>query len=394
MLPEEVTLIDHAPARDATETRLRRAYGFEEVALVPGAVTADPAEVDLSVDLAGIPLRIPFLAAAMDAVADAAFAIRMTAAGGVAFVNLEGLYTRYEDASGIIERVVAAPDGRAAAHLLAEAYERPVRDDLIRELIARIKAGGGIAAVATTPASAWHHAELAAEGGADLFLVQSQVSSARHISTSGRVLSLADLTGALRLPVLVGNTVSGEAAYQLMHQGAAAIFVGVGPGAACTTREVLGIGVPQVSATLEVAAARDRYARETGRYVPLVTDGGMKTGGDVAKAIASGADAVMLGSPFAGAVEAPGRGYNWGMAAPSPTLPRGTRIKIGERLPLDQILFGPAETTHGTQNLVGALRQSMAALGARTIREMHEVEMVIAPSIATEGKSWQLAGRE
>ena len=377
-----------------SETRLRRAYGFEEVALVPGAVTADPAEVDLAIDLAGARLEIPFLAAAMDAVADADFAIRMTGAGGVAFVNLEGLYTRYEDATPIIDRVASAESGREAAHLLAEAYEQPVRDELIAELIRRIKAGGGIAAVSTTPAAAWRHAEVAADAGADLFLVQSQVSSARHISTSGRVLSLADLTGALKLPVLVGNTVSGNAAYQLMHQGAAAIFVGVGPGAACTTREVLGIGVPQVSATLDVAAARDRYLAETDRYVPIVTDGGMKTGGDIAKAIASGADAVMLGSPFAGAIEAPGRGFNWGMAAPSPTLPRGTRIQIGERLPLQQILFGPAETTHGTQNLVGALRQSMAALGARTIADMHRVEMVIAPSIATEGKSWQLAGRE
>src|SRR5918994_1521813 len=220
--------------------------------------------------------------------------------------------------------------------------------------------------VATTPASAWDHAEIAAAAGADLFLVQSQVSSAHHISTSGRVLSLSDLTGALRLPVLVGNTVSGEAAYQLMHQGAAAILVGVGPGAACTTREVLGIGVPQVSATLEVAAARDRFERETGRHVPIVTDGGMKTGGDIAKAIASGADAVMLGSPFAGALEAPGRGFNWGMAAPSPTLPRGTRIRIGEQLPLEQILFGPAETRPGTQNLAGALRQSMAGLRVRS----------------------------
>jgi IMP dehydrogenase len=390
-------LIEITPVADPairSDARLRRAYGFEEVALVPGAVTADPAEVDLGVDLAGTPLRIPFLAAAMDAVADTDFAIRMTQAGGVAFVNLEGLYTRYEDAAPIIDRVVAAESGREAAHILAEAYEAPVRNELIVELIRRIKVGGGIAAVSTTPAAAWHHAEVAADAGADLFLVQSQVSSARHISTSGRVLSLADLTGALKLPVLVGNTVSGDAAYQLMHQGAAAILVGVGPGAACTTREVLGIGVPQVSATLEVAAARDRYLAETDRYVPIVTDGGMKTGGDVAKAIASGADAVMLGSPFAGAVEAPGRGFNWGMAAPSPTLPRGTRIKIGERLPLEQILFGPAETTHGTQNLVGALRQSMAALGARTIREMHRVEMVIAPAIATEGKSWQLAGRE
>ena len=375
-------------------TRLRRAYGFEEVALVPGDTTVDPVEVDLSTEIGGRRLEIPFIAAAMDAVSDADFAVRMSRHGGLAFVNLEGLYTRYEDASPIIERVAAADSGQAAGAVLAEAYAAPVRDELIAALIARIKAQGGVAAVATTPASAWHHAEVAAEAGADLFLVQSQVSSARHISTSTRVLSLADLTGGLRLPVLVGNTVSGEAAYQLMHQGAAAILVGVGPGAACTTREVLGIGVPQVSATLEVAAARDRFLAETDRYVPVITDGGMKTGGDIAKAIASGADAVMLGSPFAGALEAPGRGYNWGMAAPSATLPRGTRIRIGERLPLEQILFGPAATQHGTQNLVGALRQSMAALGARTIREMHEVEMVIAPAIATEGKSWQLAGRE
>jgi IMP dehydrogenase len=388
-LIEQPTLV-----ADAASTRLRRAYGFDEVALVPGAVTVDPVEVELATEIAGQRLEIPFMAAAMDAVADADFAVRMSGHGGLAFVNLEGLYTRYEDATEIIERVAAAASGQAAGEILADAYAAPVRDDLIVALIMRIKARGAIAAVSTTPGVAWHHAEVAAEAGADLFLVQSQVSSARHISTAGRVLSLADLTGALKLPVLVGNTVSGEAAYQLMHQGAAAVLVGVGPGAACTTREVLGIGVPQVSATLEVAAARDRFQAETGRYVPVITDGGMKTGGDIAKAIASGADAVMLGSPFAGALEAPGLGYNWGMAAPSATLPRGTRIRIGERLPLEQILFGPAHTSHGTQNLVGALRQSMAALGARTIREMHSVEMVIAPAIATEGKSWQLAGRE
>jgi IMP dehydrogenase len=388
-LIEQPTLV-----ADAASTRLRRAYGFDEVALVPGAVTVDPVEVELATEIAGQRLEIPFMAAAMDAVADADFAVRMSGHGGLAFVNLEGLYTRYEDATEIIERVAAAASGQAAGEILADAYAAPVRDDLIVALIMRIKARGAIAAVSTTPGVAWHHAEVAAEAGADLFLVQSQVSSARHISTAGRVLSLADLTGALKLPVLVGNTVSGEAAYQLMHQGAAAVLVGVGPGAACTTREVLGIGVPQVSATLEVAAARDRFQAETGRYVPVITDGGMKTGGDIAKAIASGADAVMLGSPFAGALEAPGLGYNWGMAAPSATLPRGTRIRIGERLPLEQILFGPAHTSHGTQNLVGALRQSMAALGARTIREMHSVEMVIAPAIANEGKSWQLAGRE
>ncbi len=396
---EEAVLIDQAFAvGEATsqrgERRLRRAYGFEEVALVPGAVTADPAEVDLSSQIGGAHLAIPFIAAAMDAVSDVGFATRMSHAGGVGFINLEGLYTRYEDASGVLEKVASASSGAEAAHILTNAYAAPIRDDLVVALIRRIKADGGVAAVATTPAAAWHHAEVAADAGADLFLVQSQVSSARHISTSGRVLSLADLTGALKIPVLVGNTVSGEAAYQLMQQGAAGVLVGVGPGAACNTREVLGIGVPQVSATLDVAAARDRYLADTSHYVPVITDGGMKTGGDIAKAIASGADAVMLGSPFAAALEAPGRGFNWGMAAPSATLPRGTRINIGERLPLQQILFGPSSTTHGTQNLVGALRASMGALGARSIREMHDVEMVIAPSIATEGKSWQLAGRE
>jgi IMP dehydrogenase len=373
---------------DGTE-RLRRTYGFEEVSLVPGSVTVEPAEVDTSVEIGGHRLEIPFIAAAMDAVSDAEMAIRLHRLGGLAVVNLEGLWTRYEDAASIVDRVISAPDGEAAAAVLADAYEAPVRDDLITTLITRIRAGGAIAAVATTPASAWHHAEVAAAAGADLLVVQSQVSSARHITVSGRALSLAALTGGLSLPVLVGNTVSGEAAYQLLEQGAAGILVGIGPGAACTTREVLGIGVPQVTATLEVAAARDRFAMDTGRYLPIITDGGMRTGGDIAKAIAAGADAVMLGSPLAAAEEAPGRGVNWGMAAPSATLPRGTRIRIGERLPLEQILFGPARTTHGTQNLVGALRQSMGALGASTIREMHRVEMVVAPTIATEGKSWQ-----
>jgi IMP dehydrogenase len=376
---------------DGTE-RLRRTYGFEEVSLVPGTVTVDPAEVDTSVEIGGHRFEIPILAAAMDAVSDAEMAIRLHRLGGLAVVNLEGLWTRYENPEPIIQRVVEASDGETASAVLAEAYAEPIRDELITALITRIKAGGAVAAVATTPASAWHHAEVAAAAGADLFVVQSQVSSARHISVSGRALSLADLTGGLSLPVLVGNTVSGEAAYQLMEQGAAGILVGIGPGAACTTREVLGIGVPQVTATLEVAAARDRFAADTGRYVPVITDGGMRTGGDVAKAIAAGADAVMLGSPLAAAEEAPGRGVNWGMAAPSPTLPRGTRITIGERLPLEQILFGPAHTTHGTQNLVGALRQSMGALGAATIRDMHQVEMVVAPTIATEGKAWQRGG--
>ena len=219
------------------------------------------------------------------------------------------------------------------------------------------------------------------------------MSSARHLATQYEALSLAEFTRLMPIPVAVGNTTHAEAAFALMEQGAAAVFVGVGPGAACTTREVLGIGVPQVTAVSDVAAARDAFFAETGRWVPVVADGGMKKGGDIAKAIAAGADAVMLGSPLARAQEAPGRGTNWGMAAPSPVLPRGTRIKVGTIGTMEQILFGPSHVTDGTQNLVGALRQSMAALGARTIREMQGVEIVYAPSVATEGKSWQLRGR-
>ena len=228
-----------------------------------------------------------------------------------------------------------------------------------------------------------------AEHGADAFLVQSQVSSARHIATGYEALALSDFTRFMPIPVAVGNTTSYEAAIELMRQGAAAVFVGVGPGAACTTRDVLGIGVPQVSAVADVAAARDDYFAQSGRYVPVVADGGMRRGGELAKAIAAGADLVMLGSPLARAAEAPGQGMNWGMAAPSPTLPRGTRINVGTVGSLEKILFGPADVTDGTQNLVGALRQSMAALGAHDIRAMQQVEMVYAPAVAVEGKSWQ-----
>jgi IMP dehydrogenase len=247
--------------------------------------------------------------------------------------------------------------------------------------------------VAATPAAARRFGPFCAEHGADLFLVQSQVSSARHLATGYDPLELADFTRFMPIPVAVGNTTNAEAAYALMEQGIAAIFVGVGPGAACTTREVLGIGVPQVTAVADVAGARDAYFAETGRYVPVVADGGMRRGGELAKAIAAGADVVMLGSPLARAEEAPGRGTNWGMAAPSPTLPRGTRIKVGTVGTLERILFGPANVTDGSENLIGALRQSMAALGASTIREMQQVEMVYAPSVQTEGKSWQQRGK-
>ena len=363
---------------------IRPTYGFDDVSLAPGTETVEPADVDTTVQLGGISLRIPVLAAAMDAVVDARFAGVLAGLGGLAVLNIEGVQARYEDAAALLERISTAPDTEVQG-LLAEAYAQPIREDLVARRIDEIRAAGSPVAVAATPAAARRFGPFCAEHGADLFLVQSQVSSARHLATGYDPLELGDFTRFMPIPVAVGNTTSFEAAYQLMGQGIAAIFVGVGPGAACTTREVLGIGVPQVTAISDVAAARDTYFDETGRYVPVVGDGGMRRGGEIAKAIAAGADAVMLGSPLARAEEAPGRGMNWGMAAPSPTLPRGTRIRVGTTGSLERILFGPARVTDGSENLVGALRQSMAALGARDIRAMQRVEMVYAPSVATEG---------
>ncbi len=367
---------------------IRPTYGFEDVSLAPGTETVEPADVRLDQSFCGLPLEIPVLAAAMDAVVDARLAGELARLGGLAVLNLEGVQTRFEDPDAIVAGIASAPDDQVH-DLLAQAYATPIQESLIARRIDELHAAGSRAAVAATPGAARKFGPFCAEHGADLFLVQSQVSSARHLATGYDPLSLAEFTRFMPIPVAVGNTTNPEAAYQLMEQGAAAVFVGVGPGAACTTREVLGIGVPQVTAIADVAGARDAYLADTGRYVPVVADGGMKRGGDLAKAIAAGADAVMLGSPLARATEAPGRGTNWGMAAPSPVLPRGTRIKVGTVGPLERILAGPSSVTDGTQNLIGALRQSMAALGARTIAEMHDVEIVYAPSVATEGKSWQ-----
>ena len=362
---------------------LRPTYGFEDVSLAPGTDTIEPADVDLGQLFCGIDLAIPIIASAMDAVVDASMAGALARLGGLAILNLEGVQARYEDPGGVLERIATAPD-EIVHEILAEAYRAPIREDLIARRLDEIHAAGSRAGVA-----ARRLGPFCAEHGADLFLVQSQVSSARHLATEYDPLSLGEFTRYMPIPVAVGNTTNAEAAFALMEQGAAAVFVGVGPGAACTTREVLGIGVPQVTAISDVAAARDAYHAETGRYVPVVADGGMRRGGELAKAIAAGADVLMIGSPLARAEEAPGRGTNWGMAAPSPTLPRGTRIKVGTVGTLERILMGPAHRTDGSENLVGALRQSMAALGARTIRDMQRVEMVYAPSTQTEGKSWQ-----
>ncbi len=380
-----------AAARRAFRSKvdtIRPTYGFEDVSLAPGTDTIEPADVDLTQVFCGVDLQIPILASAMDAVVDARMAGELARLGGLAVINLEGVQTRYDDPDSVLERIATAPDGDVQ-DLLAEAYRQPIREDLIAARIEAIHAAGSRAAVAATPGAARRFGPFSAEHGADLFLVQSQVSSARHIATEYDPLSLAEFTRYMPIPVAVGNTTNAEAAFALMEQGAAAVFVGVGPGAACTTREVLGIGVPQVTAISDVAAARDAFHVQTGRYVPVVADGGMRRGGELAKAIAAGADVLMLGSPLARAEEAPGRGTNWGMAAPSPTLPRGTRIKVGTIGSLERILLGPAHVSDGSENLVGALRQSMAALGARTIGEMQRVEMIYAPSTQTEGKSWQ-----
>ena len=372
--------------------RLRPTYGFEDVSLAPGTSTIEPADIELHQTFCGIELAIPVLASAMDAVVDPAFAGALARLGGLAVLNLEGVQARYDEPGEVLARIASAADDEVQ-RTLSEAYGAPIREELVARRIEEIHASGSRAAIAATPAAARRWGPFCAEHGADLFLVQSQVSSARHLATGYDPLSLGDFTRFMPIPVAVGNTTNAEAAYRLMEQGAAAVFVGVGPGAACTTREVLGIGVPQVTAVADVAAARDAYLERSGRYVPVVADGGMRRGGELAKAIAAGADALMLGSPLARAEEAPGGGVNWGMAAPSPVLPRGTRIKVGTVGSLEKILFGPATVTDGSQNLMGALRQSMAALGARTIREMQGVEIVYAPAIQTEGKSWQQRSR-
>jgi IMP dehydrogenase len=387
----EATGTTPAAARRAFRSKvdtIRPTYGFEDVSLAPGTDTIEPTDVDLAQTFCGVELAIPILASAMDAVVDVRMAGELARLGGLAILNLEGVQTRYDEPGAVLERIATAPDD-AVHDVLAEAYQQPIREDLIAARIEAIHAAGSPAAVAATPGAARKWGPFAAEHGADLFLVQSQVSSARHLATEYDPLSLAEFTRYMPIPVAVGNTTNSDAAFALMEQGAAAVFVGVGPGAACTTREVLGIGVPQVTAISDVAAARDAFFAETGRYIPVVADGGMRRGGELAKAIAAGADMLMLGSPLARASEAPGRGTNWGMAAPSPTLPRGTRINVRTIGTLERILLGPAHVTDGSENLVGALRQSMAALGASTIREMQGVEMVYAPSTQTEGKSWQ-----
>ena len=370
--------------------QLRRAYGFDEVAIVPGDVTVNPDQMNVDLKIEDFTFTIPILAAAMDAVTDVKFANLMSQLGGLAVLNLEGIQTRYDHPEEILAEI-AQVSGAEITSLLQKVYSQPIKENLISERIQAIKQAGAMCAVSMLPANTKRFAAIAAEAKADILVVQSTVTTARHISKSLRGLVFTELRESVAMPIIVGNCVSYNACLELMRTGISGVLVGVGPGAACTTREVLGIGVPQVTATIDCAAARDQYQKESGRYVPIITDGGFRKGGDVCKAIAAGADAVMIGSVFAQTKEAPGLGYHWGMAHPHPALPRGTRIKVGTTGTLEQILFGPASVTDGSQNLVGALRTAMGVCGASTIREMHNAQMVIAPAITTEGKSWQLS---
>ncbi|HAN73939.1 MAG TPA: GuaB3 family IMP dehydrogenase-related protein [Planktothrix sp. UBA8402] len=369
----------------------RRAYGIDEIALVPGQRTLDPGLADTTWTIGGIQREIPIIASAMDGVVDVRMAVELSKLGALGVLNLEGIQTRYQDPEPILDQITSVGK-EGFVTLMQELYAEPIKPELITQRIQEIKAGGGIAAVSATPAGASKYGLVVAEAGADLFFVQATVVSTTFLSPESVIpLDLVKFCQEMPIPVILGNCVTYDITLELLKAGAAGILVGIGPGAACTSRGVLGVGVPQATAVADCAAARNDYYQETGRYVEIIADGGLITGGDICKCIACGADGVMIGSPFARAKEAPGRGYHWGMATPSPVLPRGTRIRVGTTGTLEQILRGPAQLDDGTHNLLGALKTSMGTLGARTIQEMQQVEVVIAPSLLTEGKVYQKA---
>jgi IMP dehydrogenase len=369
----------------------RRAYGIDEIALVPGARTLDPSLADTRWQIGGIEREIPIIASAMDGVVDVKMAVRLSQLGALGVLNLEGIQTRYAQPDPILDQI-ALVGKEEFVGLMQRLYAEPVKPELIEQRIREIKQQGGIAAVSATPAGAARFGTAVAKAGADLFFIQATVVSTAHLSPESIVpLDLAQFCQEMPMPVILGNCVTYDVALNLMKAGAAGILVGIGPGAACTSRGVLGVGVPQATAIADCAAARDDYYRETGNYITVIADGGLITGGDICKCIASGADGVMAGSPFARAQEAPGRGYHWGMATPSPVLPRGTRIRVGTTGTLEEILRGPAKLDDGTHNFLGSLQTSMGTLGAKNIKEMQQVEVVIAPSLLTEGKVYQKA---
>src|ERR687893_2586308 len=370
--------------------KARRAYGFDDIAIVPSRRTRDPDDVDITWTLGPYRFELPLLASAMDGVVSPDTAGIIGKLGGLAVLNLEGIWTRYEDADAQLERI-AGLDPDEATREMQDIYQEPVKEELIVQRIQEIKGQGVVAAASLTPQKVERYCELVLDAGLDILVIQGTVISAEHVSTQGRVLNLKEFVAELPIPVIVGGCASYHTGLHLMRTGAAGVLVGVGPGAACTTRGVLGLGVPQATAIADVAGARSTHMLETGEYVQVIADGGMRTGGDVSKAIACGADAVMIGSPLARAHEAPGRGFHWGMATFHPTLPRGARVQTVQNGTLEEILVGPARENDGTFNLFGGLRTSMATCGYQDIAEFNRAELMVAPALQTEGKHLQSA---
>lgn len=370
--------------------KTRRVYGFDEISLCPSIVTVNPDDVDISVTIGGNKLEVPIIASAMDGVVSPKTAILMSQYGGLGVLNLQGVWARYDDAEKILKQI-SSVSKEEYVPLMQKVYQEPIKKELVTKRIKEIKAGGGIAAVSSVPQDALELGPVARDAGVDMFVLQSTVISTKHKSSTSKTLDIKKFCDEMKVPVLVGNCVTYEVALSLMGTGVAGVLVGIGPGAACTSRGVLGVGIPMATAIADCAAARDTYFKENNVYIPIIGDGGMVVGGDICKAIACGADAVMIGSPIARAAESPGGDYHWGMATPSPTLPRGSRIKVGTIAPLKDILLGPAKYDDGSMNFVGALKTSMGTLGAANIKEMQQVEIVIAPSILTEGKVYQKA---
>ena len=370
---------------------VRRAYGIDEIALVPGERTVDPGITKTNWEIGGIKRDIPIIASAMDGVVDVSMAVGLSKLGALGVLNLEGVQTRYEDPKEVLTKIQSIGKEEFVP-LMQEIYKKPIKEELILKRIKEIKNSGGIAAVSGTPLAAIKYRNLVKDSGADLFFLQATVVSTEHLGKEGsKNLDLYDLCESIGIPVAVGNCVTYEVSLKLVKAGAAAVMVGIGPGAACTSRGVLGVGIPQATAISDCAAARDDFQKESGKYVPIIADGGIITGGDICKCIACGADSVMIGSPIARSEEAPGKGFHWGMATPSPVLPRGTRIQVGTTGTLKSIICGPAILDDGTHNLLGAIKTSMGTLGATNIKEMQNVEIVIAPSLLTEGKVYQKA---
>jgi IMP dehydrogenase len=368
--------------------KARRAYGFDDIAIVPSRRTRDPDDVDISWKLGPYRFELPLMASAMDGVVSPRTAIEVGRLGGLAVLNLEGIFTRYEDAEEQLERISRLPKDEAT-HEMQLIYQEPVKPELMRSRIEEIKASGVVTAASLTPQRVTAHYEMVLEAGLDILVIQGTVVSAEHVSKTSEPLNLKEFIADLPVPVIVGGCASYHTGLHLMRTGAAGVLVGVGPGAACTTRGVLGLGVPQATAIADVAGARSTHMLETGEYVQVIADGGMSTGGDVAKAIACGADAVMIGSPLARAYEAPGRGFHWGMATFHPTLPRGARVETIQNGSIEEILAGPAHENDGSFNLMGALRTSMATCGYQDIAEFNRAELMVAPALQTEGKKLQ-----